>query len=101
MTLDLPGSPRIIHTPGHTPGSAVIHMPALDAVFMGDTMTTRNVLTGEVGPRAAPFTLEPAQAAEPLARLDGIDAKWVLPGHGESFDGGLAAVLGQMRRTAP
>ena len=48
-TLDLPGAPRVIHQPGHTPGSAVIHVPLVDAVFMGDTMTTRNVLTGEVG----------------------------------------------------
>ena len=48
--LDVPGSPRIIHTPGHTPGSVAVHVPALDALFLGDTMTTRNVLTGVTGP---------------------------------------------------
>jgi hypothetical protein len=28
-------------------------------LFLGDTMTTRNVLTGVTGPKPAPFTLEP------------------------------------------
>ena len=57
--LDVPGSPRIIHTPGHTPGSIAVHVSALDALFLGDTMTTCNVLTGVTGPKPAPFTLEP------------------------------------------
>ena len=47
--LDLPGSPQIIHVPGHTPGSVAVHVPAVDAVFVGDAMTTGNVLTGETG----------------------------------------------------
>ena len=45
-TLDLPDSPRIIHIPGHTPGSVAVHVPAVDAVFVGDAMTTGHVLTG-------------------------------------------------------
>ena len=47
-SLDLPGSPRIIHLPGHTPGSVAVHAPAVNAVFVGDAMTTRNVLTRRV-----------------------------------------------------
>ena len=50
-TLDVPGAPRIIHIPGHTPGSSAIHVPSVDAIFLGDAMTTRSVLTGEMGPR--------------------------------------------------
>ncbi|HEY6013590.1 MAG TPA: MBL fold metallo-hydrolase [Candidatus Limnocylindrales bacterium] len=96
-TLDLPGSPRIIHLPGHTPGSVAVHVPAVDAVFMGDAFTTRSVLTGEVGPRPAPFTLDPAQARASLAKLDAIDATWVLPGHGEPWSGGLAEALRLIR----
>ena len=92
-TLDLPGSPRIIHIPGHTPGSVAVHVPSVDAVFMGDAFTTRSVLTGETGPRPAPFTLDPAGAKASLARLDAIDATWVLPGHGEAWKGGLAEAL--------
>jgi glyoxylase-like metal-dependent hydrolase (beta-lactamase superfamily II) len=96
-TLDLPGSPRIIHLPGHTPGSVAVHVPSVDAVFMGDAFTTRSVLTGETGPRPAPFTLDPAGAKASLARLDAIDATWVLPGHGEAWKGGLAEALRLIR----
>jgi glyoxylase-like metal-dependent hydrolase (beta-lactamase superfamily II) len=71
-TLDLPGAPRIIQVPGHTPGSVAVHVPAVSALFVGDALTTRNVLTGETGPRLAPFTLEPAQALASLDRLAGI-----------------------------
>jgi len=97
VTLDLPGSPRIIPLPGHTPGSVAVHVPSVDAIFMGDAMTTRSVLTGETGPRLAPFTLEPAAAAAALDRLDGIQAKWVLPGHGDPWDRGLPEALHEIR----
>ena len=88
QVLDVPGAPRIIHVPGHTPGSIAVHVPAVDALFIGDTMTTRNVLTGVTGPKPAPFTLEPKQAMSSLARLGEIDATWVLPGHGPAWNGG-------------
>jgi glyoxylase-like metal-dependent hydrolase (beta-lactamase superfamily II) len=99
-TLDLPGAPQVIHMPGHTPGSAAVHVPVIDAVFMGDTMTTRSVLTGEMGPRPAPFTLKPDEALASLAKLEAIEAKWVLPGHGDAWDGGLADALRQIRAAA-
>lgn len=96
-TLDVPGSPRIVHLPGHTPGSVAIHVPAVDAIFVGDAMTTRNVLTGRRGPQLAPFTLDREQALASMARLDGLAARWVLPGHGDPWDGGLAAALRELR----
>jgi len=99
-TLDVPGAPRIVHLPGHTPGSVAIHVPGVDAVFLGDAMTTRSVLTGEVGPRLAPFTLEKDQALASLAKLGGIDATWALPGHGEVWNGGLQEALRQIRASA-
>jgi len=91
--LDAPGSPRIIAVPGHTPGSVAVHVPAVDALFVGDAMTTRDVLTGVTGPKRAPFTLEPAQAVASLQRLAGIDATWVLPGHGPAWDGGAGEAV--------
>jgi glyoxylase-like metal-dependent hydrolase (beta-lactamase superfamily II) len=100
QVLDVPGSPRIIHTPGHTPGSITVHVPSVDALFLGDTFTTRNVLTGVTGPKPAPFTLEPAQAVASLDRLDGIDATWVLPGHGPAWDGGAPEALRLIRAAA-
>lgn len=99
-TLDLPGSPRVILMPGHTPGSVAIHVPGLSAVFVGDTMTTRSVLTGQVGPQPAPFTLDRAGALASLARLETVDARWVLPGHGDSWDGGVAEAVRLVRAAA-
>jgi glyoxylase-like metal-dependent hydrolase (beta-lactamase superfamily II) len=98
--LDVPGSPRIIHTPGHTPGSVAVHVPALDALFLGDTMTTRNVLTGVTGPQPAPFTLKPEQAVASLGRVEGVDATWLLPGHGPAWDGGVPEAIRLIRETA-
>ena len=98
--LDLPGSPRIIHIPGHTPGSVAIEVPAVDAVFVGDAMTTGHVLTGALGPQPAPFTMEPRMALASLARLEPISATWVLPGHGAPWSGGVAEALRQARAAA-
>jgi glyoxylase-like metal-dependent hydrolase (beta-lactamase superfamily II) len=99
-TLDLPGAPRIIHTPGHTPGSVTVNVPAVDALFVGDALTTRHVLTGARGPRPAPFTLEPATALASLARLETVQATWVLPGHGPPWSGGAPEAVRQVRAAA-
>jgi glyoxylase-like metal-dependent hydrolase (beta-lactamase superfamily II) len=99
-TLDLPGSPRVIPLAGHTPGSVAVHVPLVGALFLGDGMTTRSVLTGEVGPRLAPFTLDPAAALASLSALDGLEAAWVLPGHGDAWSGGVEAALREIREAA-
>jgi glyoxylase-like metal-dependent hydrolase (beta-lactamase superfamily II) len=99
-TLDLPGEPRVIHIPGHTAGSVAFHVAAVDALFVGDAMTTRSVLTGVVGPQPAPFTLEPATALASLGSLDGVTATWVLPGHGPPWDGGVTEALRRVREAA-
>jgi glyoxylase-like metal-dependent hydrolase (beta-lactamase superfamily II) len=100
-TLDVPGTPRVIHLPGHTPGSVALHVPSIDALFVGDAMTTRNVLTGARGPQLAPFTLEPDNALSSLHRLDGFEAAWVLPGHGAPWSGGVASALDRIRASQP
>ncbi|QHC60083.1 MBL fold metallo-hydrolase [Rathayibacter sp. VKM Ac-2760] len=92
-TLDLPGAPRIIGLPGHSAGSIAVHVPLVDAVFVGDGMTTRHVLTGATGPAPAPFTDEPEQALASLQRLLPTGAGWVLPGHGAPWSGGVAAAV--------
>ena len=100
QVIDVPGTPRIIHVPGHTPGSVAVHVPAADALFIGDTMTTRNVLTGVTGPKSAPFTLQPEQAVASLSRIAEVDATWVLPGHGPAWDRGVAEAVRLTREAA-
>lgn len=98
--LDLPGSPRVLAMPGHSPGSIAVHVPLVDALFVGDALTTRNVLTGVSGPQPAPFTDDPAGAIATLDRLDGLDAAWVLPGHGAPWTGGVPALVAGIREVA-
>jgi len=96
-TLDLPGDPRIIHTPGHSPGSIAIHSPAVEALFVGDALTTRHVLTGVKGPQPAPFTLDEDRALSSLDRWSTVAARWVLPGHGPPWDGGVEEAVDRVR----
>ena len=96
-TLDLPGAPQIIGMPGHSPGSIAVWMPVVDAVFVGDGLTTRHVLTGAEGPAPAPFTDDPEQALESLSVLLPTGATWVLPGHGAPWGGGVEAAVEMIR----
>jgi glyoxylase-like metal-dependent hydrolase (beta-lactamase superfamily II) len=96
-TLDVPGSPRVILVPGHTPGSAALHVPSHDALFAGDALATLAVTTGLTGPRIAPFTADPAEALESLRRLDGLEAGYLLPGHGQAWTGGVGEAIRLVR----
>jgi len=96
-TLDVPGSPRVVLTPGHTPGSAALHVPDRDTVFVGDALATYAVTTGRRGPQVAPFTADPVMAVASLDRLEGIEANLVLPGHGDPWTGGVAEAIRRVR----
>ena len=98
--LDLPGAPRVISMPGHSPGSIAIHVPAADAVFVGDALTTRHVLTGATGPQPAPFTDDPVEALASLRRLEGLGVSWVLPGHGTPWNSGVDEAIRQVEAAA-
>jgi glyoxylase-like metal-dependent hydrolase (beta-lactamase superfamily II) len=97
-TLDVPGSPRVILTPGHTPGSAALHVASLGALFVGDAFATYAVTTGARGPQVAPFTADAAQAVESLTRLEPISADHVLPGHGDPWTGGIQEAVRRIRQ---
>jgi glyoxylase-like metal-dependent hydrolase (beta-lactamase superfamily II) len=101
-TLDVPGSPRVIHLPGHTPGSAALHFAGHDALLVGDAIATYGVTTGAEGPQIAPFTADPVQALASLDRLASVEARLVLPGHGQAWTSGVAEAVRQVRaRAAP
>ncbi|MET8350287.1 MULTISPECIES: MBL fold metallo-hydrolase [unclassified Micromonospora] len=100
QVLDLPGAPRVIGMPGHSPGSIAVHVPVADAVFVGDALTTRHVLTGLQGPQPAPFTDDPALALASLARIEDLPATWILPGHGTPWNGGVREAVRRIRAVA-
>jgi glyoxylase-like metal-dependent hydrolase (beta-lactamase superfamily II) len=101
VVLDVPGAPRVIHLPGHTPGSAALHVEAKDVLLIGDALSTVAVTNGSTGPMIAPYTADPAAAVAALDRLDGIEAGWVLPGHGQPWTGGVAEAVRRIRAAGP
>lgn len=100
-TLDVPGSPRVILVPGHTPGSVAFHMASHDALFIGDAIATVAVTNGSSGPMIAPFTADPATAIASLGRLEDIEAAVVLPGHGQPWTGGVSEAIRRVRAGGP
>jgi glyoxylase-like metal-dependent hydrolase (beta-lactamase superfamily II) len=49
----------------------------------------------------APYSADPAAAIAALDRLDGIEAGWVLPGHGQPWTGGVAEAVRRIRAAGP
>jgi glyoxylase-like metal-dependent hydrolase (beta-lactamase superfamily II) len=96
-TLDVPGAPRAVHVPGHTLGSAALHFPGLDALFVGDAINTYAVTSGQSGPRLSPFNRDRAQALDSLRRLEAVEATHVLPGHGAPWHLGVRAAVEAVR----
>ena len=101
-TLDVPGTPRVIHVPGHTAGSVALHVPAQSSIFVGDSFITLNVVSGAIGPQLFPnFNLDNSMAMASLARYEGLEAGHVLPGHGDPWSGGLAEAVRIARASWP
>ncbi len=96
-TLEVPGAPRVIHLPGHTPGSAALYFADHDAVCVGDALATYAVTTGRTGPQLAPFTADERTALESLRRLEDIPASAVLPGHGGAWLLGTRSAVAAVR----
>jgi glyoxylase-like metal-dependent hydrolase (beta-lactamase superfamily II) len=102
-TLELPGRPRAVHAPGHSPGSAALLLEGHRVLLAGDVLATRNPLTGRDGPQIMPSGLnsDTPQALRSLAALDGIRADLLLPGHGEPWTGGMTEALRRARAAGP
>ncbi len=92
--LDIPGRPRVLHLPGHTPGEIGLHLPDRAAFFSGDALLTRHLFTGAHGePQIAPRALESDgnESRRSIARLNPMGRTTLLPGHGRPWEGDLGA----------
>ncbi len=68
---------QVLFTPGHSPGSISLFWPEKKALFTGDTVFYRGVGRTDF-PGGDPDLLQ-----DSIERLSGLDAEWLLPGHGE------------------
>jgi glyoxylase-like metal-dependent hydrolase (beta-lactamase superfamily II) len=101
--LDVPGRPRVIHTPGHTPGHCALYFERHGALLVGDLLCTWHPVLGRLGPQVMPgaFNVSSAQSLQSLGHIEGLHADVLLPGHGEPWTEGPAAAVAQARETGP
>jgi glyoxylase-like metal-dependent hydrolase (beta-lactamase superfamily II) len=52
-TLPVPGSPRVVFSPGHTHGHCALHLPDRDVLIAGDAIVTLDPYPARRGPRRA------------------------------------------------
>jgi glyoxylase-like metal-dependent hydrolase (beta-lactamase superfamily II) len=102
-TLEVPGRPRVVHAPGHTPGCSALLLEGRRVLLTGDVLATRNPLTGRVGPQVMPSGLnrDTPMALRSLDVLDTITADVLLPGHGEPWTGGAPEAARLARLAGP
>jgi glyoxylase-like metal-dependent hydrolase (beta-lactamase superfamily II) len=99
-TLDVPGTPQVVFTPGHTLGHCALHFRDRDTLIAGDAVVTLNPYTGGRGPQivARAATADSQRALRSLDALAATEARTVLTGHGEPWRDGASAIAETARR---
>jgi glyoxylase-like metal-dependent hydrolase (beta-lactamase superfamily II) len=97
--LDLPGGPVVVHTPGHTEGHVMFHVPDRGLLFAGDGPATMDLLGFGTGPQMldSRFHLDADQADTSLDRLVDLEADLLRLGHGQPWHGTPAAAVEAIR----
>src|SRR3954465_15313961 len=98
-TLPVPGSPRVVFSPGHTLGHCALHFADRDALIAGDAIVMLDPYTARRGPRLVARAAV-ADVERNLATLDALvetGATTVLTGHGEPWTGGIQAAVAAAR----
>ena len=98
--LDVPGRPRAHHLPGHTRGHCALHLQDASVVFSGDALVTFDPYRRKHGPRLLlkGVNEDNDQARASLERLAELNARLLLPGHGEPWGDGVAAAVAEASR---
>ncbi|MEV5875217.1 MBL fold metallo-hydrolase [Streptomyces sp. NPDC052101] len=100
--LDLPGRPVPVHTPGHTDGHCVYHLPGAGIVISGDALVSGHATSRIKGPQILLdfFHHERARVVDSLELIGALDADTLLPGHGPVHRGSVRAAAEQARDRA-
>jgi glyoxylase-like metal-dependent hydrolase (beta-lactamase superfamily II) len=100
QTLDVPGRPRVIHTPGHTAGHYSVALEERGVLLSGDALASFDYVTGRRRLGLHPLNDDRDRALVSLDRLDPIDAEIVLFAHGDPWTDGLQRALETVRGAA-
>jgi glyoxylase-like metal-dependent hydrolase (beta-lactamase superfamily II) len=100
--LDLPGRPVPVHTPGHTSGHCVFHLPDAGIMISGDALVSGHPTSRVKGPQLLPvmFHHERDRAVTSLDVLEALDADVLLPGHGPLHNGPIREAAQHARERA-
>ncbi|MGW2516715.1 MBL fold metallo-hydrolase [Streptomyces sp. NPDC001617] len=100
--LDLPGRPVPVHTPGHTDGHVVFHLPDAGVVIAGDAIGTGHPTSRIQGPQLLPdmFQHERARAVASLDVIAALEGDLLLPGHGPAHRGPVREAALQAKERA-
>ena len=95
--LEVPGSPRVIHTPGHTAGHCCFAFEQHAVLVAGDALCSLNPLTGRAGPQVMPkaVNVDYEQCFRSLEAIREVAASTILFGHGQAFSGTPAEAVDQ------
>lgn len=99
-TLDVPGHPRIVQTPGHTRGHYSVALDDQGVVFTGDALVNFDYTSGEDGIKLHRLNENRDEAAESLRVLERLDGDLLLFGHGKPCRDSPAAAVARARERA-
>jgi glyoxylase-like metal-dependent hydrolase (beta-lactamase superfamily II) len=103
QTLDVPGHPLAVFTPGHTFGHCGLLFADRGALLTGDALVTLDPYTGVAGPQivSGAATADSAAALLSLAEFERADVAVLLPGHGQPWHGGAGDAVARARAAGP
>ncbi|MGR0158389.1 MBL fold metallo-hydrolase [Paenarthrobacter nitroguajacolicus] len=95
----LPGRPKAILLPGHTPGNVALLLPETGAIAVGDSFVSGHPISPKSGPQMLHrmYHSDPAEALASARQLESVQAHVILPGHGSALHMTLAEALSALQ----
>jgi glyoxylase-like metal-dependent hydrolase (beta-lactamase superfamily II) len=97
QVLPMLGGLRVVHTPGHTPGSVCLYGERDGVLFVGDVLQRR---FGRVGFASTLYSDDYALAKRSVKRLAELDVETLVFSHFPALEGGASKVLAELARQA-
>jgi glyoxylase-like metal-dependent hydrolase (beta-lactamase superfamily II) len=99
-TIDVPGRPMPIPTPGHTSGHTAYLFPAARVLLTGDALVTGHMLSAITGPQEIMgfFHHDAAGMEASIDAIAAVDADAIVPGHGPVYRGSPKDAVAELRR---